>query len=1467
MAENGIVAPFDGVVTSLDYRLQTGAGNATMLEDINPGTGTSFFTSGSFTYLDGVTYFKASDGNTTGFHGDELWQTNGTRATTDMVGGLLGDIYPGINGSNPGNLTTVNNTLFFAAMGLGTGTELYKVDGPGSNAIPTADNMTWSQSITEDTPFNLIFNALPISVDDKGDGDLITVTLDLDNAAAGALSSVNGGDYNTGTGFWSVTGDMNAVNSALNGLTFTPTADWNGTVNITTHVQDSHVTGPVNGKITLTVLPVNDATSVNQVTVNLSEDPSAPVAVVLSGTPGPANEQGQILTYVLGDVTGIHGNLYSDPAGLTTALQTGATLVAGTAGQSPVTIYYKPDLNYNGPVSFSYSATDNGGTPIQGTDTPNTVTLNVAAVNTAPVNNNLPGAIVLTDEDAPVTFGGANAISISDVDLNYGSPTSLYSVSLDTSKAGVDTGTIHLNSTTLITGGANDTSAITLTGTVADINLALDGLQFIPFAQNFVYSGTDNAVLNIVTSDSGNIGTGNVLLASDAVHFTVSPDPDAPVNTVNAVNIPAGANPTLSLAGALVVHDGDVNDTLFVDITAGTGVLGLSWGPSTKLVQEYVFTGTETYLNALLSSPNGLKVKVPAGFSGPATVDVTTTDISGLSNTKTITITFDGPTSAAPELTTGAVGYGVYEDNSPTGAPPLGSPVDLSSCVTVSDPNGDPLFVDLTVSTGWSGLTVTPIGATVTGNGTATLHVEGSMFDVQNTLHTLQGTLIPDFNGNAIVNVTATDNNTPLVSSSFTIDIEAVNDNPVVTVSAPYSTAEDTGINITGVSVSDVDVDGTLAPNNTIKITLNAAHGAVSLNGTTNLAFSQGDGTADATMTFTGTLVDVNTALSSLAYTPNLNYNGADAVTVTANDLFHTGVGGGTDVANSVGVTVSAVDDAPTLSLPGLQNATLGGSPLVFSAGNLNQIQVSDLDAAEGNGIIEVSLSVANGTLTLAPGFTPALITVGADGSASMTLTGLQADINNALNGMQYLPNAGFVGADSLALNVNDLGQSGAGGPLSALGSVGINSAANVAPQLTIVNPPAFLEDAGTVNLGTALTVTDPDSPSVTVTVSAGPGFDLLGATKVNNATVTPDINNPDLLTIQGTVTDVNATLTTLKGHLTPNFNGTEHINVTVSDGIDSALGSVVASVTAVNDTPVLTVPGAQTGSFNTALPITGISVADVDLNGAAAPNDTISVHLDVAHGTLSLANTAGLTFDAGHTNGAGSVWVTGNLVDVGNALATVTYTPTTNYKGPDTLSVAANDLGHTGTGGPLAASGSVQIGVNGPPPTITTVNKGPFAEDAGTLNLARAVVVADPDSPTLTLNLTASAGYDQLNAVASGAAIVTGAHSTSLSVQGSVADINATMASLTGHTALNFNGTATINATVSDGTSSANSSVLATVTAVNDAPVTTIPASQLAIQGTPLVFSAANGNAIVLSDVDAGTGQMRFRMDVTHGT
>src|SRR5437763_1615002 len=251
------------------------------------------------------------------------------------------------------------------------------------------------------------------------------------------------------------------------------------------------------------------------------------------------------------------------------------------------------------------------------------------------------------------------------------------------------------------------------------------------------------------------------------------------------------------------------------------------------------------------------------------------------------------------------------------------------------------------------------------------------------------------------------------------ITVNAVNDAPVNVVPVAQATNEDTSKTFSSgggnaLSVSDVDVAETVGGK--LLVTLSVSHGTLSLSGTTGLGFGcvgcAGDGTADATMAFTGTAADVNAALNGLVYSPAGNYNGAETLTLITNDQGNTGSGGAKSDTDMVAITVNAVNDAPVNSVPGVQ-ATNEDTSKTFSTGGGNALSVSDVDLAETvGGKLLVTLSVSHGTLSLS-GTTGLVFTTG-DGTADATMafTGTAADVNAALNGLVYLPAGNYNGAD-----------------------------------------------------------------------------------------------------------------------------------------------------------------------------------------------------------------------------------------------------------------------------------------------------------------------------------------------------------------------------------------------------------------------------------------------------------------------
>ncbi|MGB5439071.1 MAG: Ig-like domain-containing protein, partial [Gammaproteobacteria bacterium] len=101
--------------------------------------------------------------------------------------------------------------------------------------------------------------------------------------------------------------------------------------------------------------------------------------------------------------------------------------------------------------------------------------------------------------------------------------------------------------------------------------------------------------------------------------------------------------------------------------------------------------------------------------------------------------------------------------------------------------------------------------------------------------------------------------------------------------------------------------------------------------------------------------------------------------------------------------------------VPGNQNVAEDAS-LVFSSGTGNAITVDD--GTTGNPELRTTLSVTNGTLTLA---TMAGITIdsGANGTADMTIHGTESAINAALDGLTYTPTGDYNGPANLQVTTD----------------------------------------------------------------------------------------------------------------------------------------------------------------------------------------------------------------------------------------------------------------------------------------------------------------------------------------------------------------------------------------------------------------------------------------------------------------
>ncbi|MFC4864763.1 Ig-like domain-containing protein [Pseudomonas sp. MAHUQ-62] len=389
-------------------------------------------------------------------------------------------------------------------------------------------------------------------------------------------------------------------------------------------------------------------------------------------------------------------------------------------------------------------------------------------------------------------------------------------------------------------------------------------------------------------------------------------------------------------------------------------------------------------------------------------------------------------------------------------------------------------------------------GVTVAGSGTGTLTLVGSISDI-NAFIAANGVSFTAA-ANATANVTLTigiddggntgtdpgnsgTGTSEASSTTVTLAVSAVNDAPVNSLPVGQGVNQDANLVFSAgngnlISISDVDVGGS-----TLQVTLTATNGLISLSGISGLSFSNGDGTADGSMTFTGTLADINNALNGLTFSPTTGYNGPASIQISTSDLGGTGSGGAQTDTDTLAITVNPIN--PVITDIGVSNPDGG-----YKVGDVITVTIS----FDQTVIVDTSGGVPS--LLLETGLLDRAATY-VSGSGSNTLT------------FSYTVQAGDLSADldyqstgALALNGGSIRNAGnatailtlptTGGADSIAGQHGI-VIDGVAPQVTSVSVPAngtYVAGQNldfTVNLSEAVIVdTIGGTPRISITLDGG---------------------------------------------------------------------------------------------------------------------------------------------------------------------------------------------------------------------------------------------------------------------------------------------------------------------------------------------------------------------------------------------
>jgi hypothetical protein len=1180
-------------------------------------------------------------------------------------------------------------------------------------------------------------------------------------------------------------------------------------------------------------------------------------------------------------------------AGTGTFTNNGVTLNAGdsvsAADIAAGLLVFTPTAHSNGApeATFTFQVQDNGGIANGGVDldqSANTVTINVNAVNDAPINS-VPLAAQNVNEEATLTFstGTGNAITISDVDVGSGNETVTLTVTGGTLALGSHAG--------LVSFSPDNAASITLTGTVANVNAAMNGLTY---TGNLNFNGTDTLVVS--TNDNGNTGAGGPKIDSDPVTINVAPVNDAPVVTAGHTLNYTENQAATAIDSLIAVSDVDNTNlaSATVQITGnyvnGEDVLGFTnqngiTGVFNAATGTLTLTGSSSVANYQTALDSVTYVNTSDNPSGAArTVTIITNDgaLNSVAVTDTINVT---PVNDAPVVTAGHT-LNYTENQAATALDPAITVSDVDSAnlasatvqITGNYVNGE----DVLGFTNQNGIT----GSFNAATGTLTLTGSSSVANYQTALASVTYANTSENPSGLARTVTITTNDGALnsVAATDTINVTPVNDAPVVTAGHTLNYTENQAATAIDPAIAVSDVDSANLASATVQITGNYVNGEDVLaftdqNGITG-SFNAGTGTL--TLTGSSSVANYQTALASVTYVNTSdNPSGlARTVTIVTND------GAANSVAATDTINVTPVNDAPVAT---------AGHTLAYTENDPataidSLITVSDVDSANlASATVQITGNYVNGQDVLSFTNQNGITGVFNAATGTLTLTGASsvANYQTALDSVKYSNTSDDPSSASRTVTI--ITNDGAANSVATTDTITVTPV-NDAPTLAATgNNPNYSNGvdlfsgvtASTVEAGQSLdqlkltvtnisgTVTDSLSiDGVTVALTNGnvvltstPGVTATVAVSGSTATVTID-STPGLsnLAMAALVDGISYTDTNVNpGDPARVVTITQlHDTGGTAPGVDTTVLNISSTVF-FDQAPVVTAGHTLNYTENQVATAFDTAITVTDADNANLASATVQITGGYVNGEDVLGFTTQNGISGSFNAATGTLTLTGSssVANYQTALASITYVNTSeNPSGAArTVTITANDG--------LVNSTPVTDTIN-----VTPVNDAPVVTAGHTLNYTEnqaatafdpAITVSDVDSANLasaTVQITGNYvnGQDVLGfTTQNGISGVFNAGSGTLTLTGSssVANYQTALASVTYvNTSENPSGLArTVTIITNDG---ALNSVAKTdtinVTPVNDAPVTTAGGT---LNYTENQVATAIDATVTVSDVD----------------
>jgi Peptidase family M23/Beta-propeller repeat/PKD domain len=590
----------------------------------------AFVTNFQVTNITGGTLFK-NDGTTVINNGDFITVAEG-------AAGLK--FTPATNSLASGSFTVQESTTATTA-GLG---------GPTATATITVNLALHQAAVTNATTNDNTQTTAGLIITPNTADTAFVTNFQITNITGGTLFK------NDGTTVIN-NGDFITLAEGAAGLKFTPATNSLAAGSFTVQESTTATTAGLGGPTTTATITVNlllHPAAVTTATTNENKQTTSGLVI----TPNAA-DTAFVTNFQITNITG--GTLFLNNG--TTPVNNGEfiTVAQGAAG-----LKFTPGVNSTVAGSFtvqeSTSATAAG---LGGPTAAPTIALQgplVAALPAASVNFN-----------GPLVFSVANGNAITIIDPSVGSSVQLSAgsglqpsagSSLQQLSLAVTHGTLTLASKTGITivSGANGSASMTLKGTLANLNAALNGLKFTPTTNYF-----GAATLSVSYKNLGNNQTVSVTVA-----LTVNPPASTPqvtLKTLFPVVVPGQPVPVL-----ILISDTNLSAQL------STFTLSISFGDGTTktlssklaLLINHVYTTTGTFPVTVTATDEyghvsqvatlTIKVVPVAVETNPFNKNQTAIFVGGTTGNDTVIFT---PGQGGIAVTVDGVSEGVYSTNGP----------------------------------------------------------------------------------------------------------------------------------------------------------------------------------------------------------------------------------------------------------------------------------------------------------------------------------------------------------------------------------------------------------------------------------------------------------------------------------------------------------------------------------------------------------------------------------------------------------------------------------------------------------------------------------------------------------------------------------------------------------------------------------------------------------------------------------